>query len=90
MPTPNLQPFNNPNETNPQSTIENALEALLPEQFQENRIQKARSLLGETSKKLTDEQIETIVVQIEYLLNCWLDSYERKLFNGRTLKETTK
>ena len=89
MQTPDLQLFRTPNETSPQRTIENALESLLPE-FEETKMQKARGLLGKTGEKLSNDQLEVVVAQFEYLIGCWLDSYERELFDGKTLKDIIK
>ncbi len=89
MQAPDIQLLRNPNETSPQRTIENALESLLPE-FEETKMQKARGLLGKTGRKLTDDQLEVVVAQFEYLVGCWLDSYERELFDGKTLKDIIK
>ncbi len=89
MQTPDSQLFRNPNETSPQGTIENALESLLPG-FEETKMQKARGLLGKTDEKLSDDQLEVVVAQFKYLIGCWLDSYERELFDGKTLKDIIK
>lgn len=59
----------------------------LPDTLEKSKIQKVRSLLGGAVSEMSDEQLETFIAQCEYLLNCWLDEYERKIFQGKTLKE---
>lgn len=50
-------------------------------------LERARKLLGETANSLTDEELQEQLVMIQYLTNSWLDDFERKIFNGKTLKE---
>lgn len=59
----------------------------LPDTLEKSKIQKVRILLGSAVSEMSDEQLETFTAQCEYLLNCWLDEYERKIFAGKTLKE---
>lgn len=61
-----------------------------PETKETTKADKARQILGENGKNITDEQLETFIAQLELLMNSWLDSYERQLFDGKTLREITK
>lgn len=72
---------------NPQAVIENALNNIFPQQSEENKITRTRRILGQTAQTLTDRQIETIVVEFQFLIDSWLDEFERHVFNGMTLKE---
>ena len=54
------------------------------------KVNKARQILGATSNKLTDEEHETFLAKVDYLTNNWLDSFEKLLFEGKTLREITK
>ena len=63
---------------------------MFPSQTEENKIQRARSILGEKANQVTDEEIETALTQFEFLANCWLDEFEREIFDGKTLQETLK
>lgn len=72
---------------NPQTVIENALNTIFPQQSEENKISRTRRMLGETAQTLTDGQIETIVIEFQFLIDSWLDEFERHVFNGMTLKE---
>lgn len=73
----------------PLQPLDNTLNAIFPEQSQENRIVKARTILGEVSSTLSDEQIEDTLSEFDYLANCWLDTFERQTF-GKTIKELNK
>ncbi len=73
--------------SNPQASIEQALNAIFPQQAEENKISKTRRNLGETAKTLSDEQIECINAEFQFLIDTWLDEYEKDVFEGMTLKE---
>lgn len=75
--TPNLQA----------ASIENVLQSLFPQQTEENKISRTRRILGETAKTFSDEQIECINSELQFLINNWLDEYEKDVFGGKTLKE---
>ena len=55
-----------------------------------SKVSKARQILGETANTLTDEELETFLAKLDYLTNNWLDSIEKLLFEGKTLREITK
>ena len=54
-----------------------------------NNIKKARQLLGENAKCISDKELETFTAKLDYLTKSWLDAYEKQLFDGRTLRELT-
>ncbi len=76
-----------PTNTNPLASLESALNSILPTQTEEINIIKTRRILAESAATLSDEQIECIVAEFQFLANNWLDEYEREVFNGMTLKE---
>ena len=57
------------------------------ENQQTKTIQEARDILGESAKSLTDGQVNDLVNEIQYLVDTWLEEYEQKVFDGKTLKE---
>ena len=75
---------------NPQKSLEVGLNSLIPTYEEENRLQKARRVLGEISFEITDEQLEIFITGIQFLLDSWLDNFERKMFDGLTLKQILK
>lgn len=65
-----------------------SLNDLFPEQaYEEKDIQKAKEVLGELANKLTAEQLRDVVAETKYLVESWLDDFEREIYNGLTLKE---
>ncbi len=53
----------------------------------EEKLQKAKDILGSLCEQLTDEQIKTIITEIQFLTDTWLDEFEREIFNGKTIQE---
>lgn len=75
---------------NPQKSLEEGLNAFFLTHEEENKLQKARRVLGEISLEVTDEQLEVFLTGVQFLLDSWLDSFERKMFDGLTLKQILK
>ena len=73
--------------TNLQAPIENALNSLFPDQSEENKVARMRKHLGQTAETLSDPQVETIMTEFQFLIDTWMDEYEREVFNGLTLKD---
>lgn len=72
---------------NPQGTYEK-INQLFEEQDQQGKtIQEAREILGESASNLSDEQVFDLVNEIQYLVDSWLEEYERKVFDGKSLDE---
>ncbi len=76
-----------PNYANPLTSLESTLNSILPPQVEETNVVRTRKLLGETAQALSDEQLECIVTEFQFLINSWLDEYEKGVFNNMTLKE---
>ncbi len=77
----------NPTPANPLNQLEKTLSAIFPDNQEESKVNKARKILGEVAGSLPDEKIETIVTDFEYLVDSWLDVFEKRVFGGQTLKE---
>lgn len=75
---------------NPQKSVEEGLNALFPTYKEETKLQKARRVLGEISSEVTDEQLEVFLTEVQFLLDSWLDGFEKKIFDGLTLKQILK
>ncbi len=50
-------------------------------------IEKAKVILGDIAKKMNDDQLKDTCVEAQYLVESWLDDYERSIFEGKTLRE---
>ncbi len=68
-------------------TFENVLNNIFPDKQEETRIQKARLIMGDDVKHLSDEDLEVFLTEFQYLIDCWLDEYERRVFDNKTLRE---
>lgn len=54
---------------------------------QRKTIQETREILGESARSLSDEQIYDLKNEIQYLVDTWLEEFEKKIFDGKTLNE---
>lgn len=63
----------------------NVLNQMFPEQTYENKtVLEVKKILGE---KYSLEDTKTLVSAFEYLIDNWLEEYERKIFDNKTVKE---
>lgn len=67
--------------------FESTLIRIFPGKQEETRIQKARLIMGDDVKDLSDEDLEAFLTEFQYLIDCWLDEYEKQVFNNKTLRE---
>lgn len=72
---------------NPFSDLDKAFKKAFITTPEETAIIKIRRNLGEKAKTFSDEQVLHISYEFQFLINEWLDEYEKDLFNGMTLKE---
>lgn len=64
------------------------LNKLFPEQKREDKtIKQARTILGGLIDKFSSEELQEVIILLQYLTETWLDMYEKELFNGKTLNE---
>ena len=87
----NLNKNSEGNLDSPLPSVPEVLIQNLDKTFQEvnetSRTSKLRQLLGNDFKNIPDEYLETVASQIEFLVGSWMDSFEREIFAGNTLKE---
>lgn len=50
-------------------------------------IQEVRNILGEKAAGMSDDQITDFLTKMNFMVNGYLDIFERKIFSGKTLKE---
>ena len=60
---------------------------IFPESPEETKNQKARAILGEIAQYLSEQELAIYLTQFQYLLDSWLDIYEKEIFNGITLQQ---
>jgi hypothetical protein len=75
---------------NPQQNLEQTLNSIFPNSREENKLERARVILGEAAKDQTDEELKIFVTEIQYLIDTWLDIFEQEVFGGLTLKQLLK
>ena len=64
------------------------LNNLVPEESEvDKEVNQAIEILGDRLQGFTSFQIKTILSEVQYLVDCWLEDYERTIFNGITLIE---
>lgn len=74
-------------DTNPHHTLETALNAIFPTSTEETKQNSIRRNLGETGKAFSQEQIEALVADFQFLIDTWLDEFEQEVFEGKKLQE---
>lgn len=68
--------------------LNNALSKLFPENnVEEREIIKMKELLGAKGKGLTTDQIQDLMIKIKYLVNSWIDDFEKEIYDGMTLNQ---
>ncbi len=55
--------------------------------MEEVDIEKAKTILGNIAKQMNNDQLKDTCVEMQYLIEAWLDDYERSIFSGKTLRE---
>lgn len=78
----------NPLPHHPHTVLQNAFnEAFTSNLELDNNIGRIRRILGVTAITLSDEQIESIISEFQFLIGAWMDEFEKELFHGMTLQE---
>lgn len=70
--------------------LENTLSNIFPTTREENNLQRARRMLGDIAASLSDSELETFLTEFEYLLDSWMDEFEKKIFDNKTLIQLLK
>jgi hypothetical protein len=67
--------------------LKNAFEEIFPQNLEENKVLKMRRSLSERAKNMSDEEIQCVTAKFQFLIDSWLDEFEKEVFDGMTLKE---
>lgn len=46
--------------------------------------------MGQAVQNLTDEELEAYITEFQYLLDSWLNDFEKQIFDGKTLVQLIK
>jgi len=77
-------------EKNTSELLSQTLEAIFPTNAEEQKLVSARAILELSTGVYSDEKLATLLADFEFMANTWLDDFERKQFNGKTLAELLK
>ena len=67
------------------TTLDKTLNDQNSDQNHEHKtIESAKEIIGD---EYTTEEIKETITSFEYLINNWMEEYEKKIFNNKTLKE---
>jgi len=67
--------------------LKNAFDEIFPQNLEENTVLKMRRSLGERAINMSDEEVQCVATKFQFLIDTWLDEFEKEVFNGMTLKE---
>jgi hypothetical protein len=66
------------------------LRHIFPDRQDESRIQIAHRIMEENIKDLSDQDLEIYLTEFQYLIDSWLDEYEKQVFDNRTLQQVLR
>ncbi len=52
-----------------------------------NEAEKAKKVLGKLADHFTDDELKDIVSETRFLVETWLDDFEKQAFGGKTLQD---
>jgi hypothetical protein len=81
QPTLRLEP------SHPLALLDHAIHRIFSSSEEETRLQRARRDMGQEVDGLSDEELETQLIELQYLIDYWLDGFEQQLFDGQTLRQ---
>jgi hypothetical protein len=69
-------------------TITESLDVMFPEQKRQDKdLLKAKEALGELAKEFTEVELKEVITDVDFIVESWLDDFERELFKGKTMQE---
>ncbi len=68
-------------------SLEGAMMRIFPKSQDEARLEQARRIMGDEINALSDAELTEHLAQFQYLIDQWLDEFERQAFEGRTLRQ---
>ncbi len=49
--------------------------------------EEIKALLGDKTNQLSDEELQDSIIKMQYLIELWLDSFEKEIFEGKSFFE---
>lgn len=84
---PDTEPDINHSITTHRKAFESTLDNIFRNDKEESQVQKARAILGDSVANVPDEELSVYLTEFQYLLDEWLDIFEKQLFSGKTLQQ---
>ena len=66
------------------------LQSIFPTKQEETQLIKARRILGDIATDITDIELESDIAEFQYLIDSWLDEFEKNIFDNKTLIEVLR
>jgi hypothetical protein len=73
--------------TSPLQPIDEALSRIFSGHSEETRLLQTRRVMGAIVAEVSDEDLEIYLTEFQYLIDAWLDDFERQAYDGLTLKQ---
>lgn len=74
----------------PQSSLESTLKSLYLDSPEQIKIQKARKIMGDIVKGLSDTELMVFLTEFQQLVDEWMNEYEKIHFSGLTLQQALR
>lgn len=87
METAESELFQETNQEEHKATLESTFNTIFPGKQRETKITRAKKILGDLSSSYSDERLDNLVTDFQFLADSWLDLFEKGIFGGKTLKE---
>lgn len=76
----------------PESPLDRGIYEQLNQVFTQQDLERkiileGRDILEESSENLTDEEVYNLVTTVKFLIDTWLEEFERSIFDGKTFNE---
>jgi hypothetical protein len=53
-------------------------------------LEQAREVFGKKVAHLSDSELQAYLSKMQFLIDSWLDMFERKTFEGKTIQELSR
>lgn len=70
--------------------LEITLQSIFPTKQDESKLIKARRILGDIATDISDTELESNIAEFHYLVDSWLDEFEKQIFDNKTLIEVLR
>lgn len=75
---------------NPLQVVESELTRIFPTKLEESKAELVRRIMGARIADLSEEELNAYITQFQFLVETWMDEFEKQVFEGRTLEQVLK